>query len=333
MIFINYRRQISSADARAIELRLNYAFGKAFIDIDMERGRNFPDLLKEAVENSLVMVVIIGPGWSTVSDQQGQLRIHKEDDFVRLEIESAIHRKIEIVPVLIENAQMPSKAEIPSGLWPLLEKNAVHINHTNYPLDMGGIEIAVSRAIKRASRSAWIRARIFRKRGAYVGWIHRMAREGRYSSLALVEAEARARTSERALEVAREENKILQVRCAALHAENIEIRHARDRLQQTLRATTNESQVYGEILPKTANDSTLIEIGIPSLGHLGPKFRMLEWFCEEGVTVYKDQILCILDARGRKMEVLSPVRGRVVRLRLHTGVDGLVCSPICELTQ
>ena len=65
-IFISYRRSDSKSDARSICQRLEKAFGKGkvFIDVDLIRpGENFQSVLKNDLEKCNIMIVVIGPRW------------------------------------------------------------------------------------------------------------------------------------------------------------------------------------------------------------------------------------------------------------------------------
>ena len=53
-------------------------------------GVNFRTHIDNAVAQSDVMLAIIGPGWLTAAKPDGQRRIHDPDDFVAIEIGSAL---------------------------------------------------------------------------------------------------------------------------------------------------------------------------------------------------------------------------------------------------
>jgi hypothetical protein len=59
---------------------------------------------------------MIGPQWLTVCERegarQGQRRLDDPDDFVRIEVESALARGIPVIPVLVDGAKMPGAPEV-----------------------------------------------------------------------------------------------------------------------------------------------------------------------------------------------------------------------------
>ena len=112
-IFISYRRQDSAYLAATLSERLQQHFGpnSVFFDIDnIPLGVDFRDHIGNAVGQCDVLLVIIGDQWTGAVDSQGKRRLDNPSDYVRVEIESALKRNIPVVPVLVENAQMPSPA-------------------------------------------------------------------------------------------------------------------------------------------------------------------------------------------------------------------------------
>jgi hypothetical protein len=67
-----------------------------------------------------------------VSDRGGRRRLDIPEDFVRLEIATALKRRIRVVPVLVEGAMMPESSELPDDLKALVRRNAVEIGHSRF---------------------------------------------------------------------------------------------------------------------------------------------------------------------------------------------------------
>src|SRR5690606_37915230 len=94
-IFISYRRADSRLVTNGIHDRLVQAFGEKdiFKDVnDIPPGEDFRTVLQQAVETSDVMLVIIGPQWTNITDSQGKRRLGDPNDFVRIEVESGLAR-------------------------------------------------------------------------------------------------------------------------------------------------------------------------------------------------------------------------------------------------
>lgn len=130
-IFISYRRQDSPHITGRIYDRLESAFGenRVFRDIDdIGAGEDFRAKLNKEIDKSDIVLIIIGPRWESITDEQGNRRLDDPNDFVRLEVEAGLKRPDKIViPVLVENAQMPRSARLPESLRELAYRNAVSV--------------------------------------------------------------------------------------------------------------------------------------------------------------------------------------------------------------
>jgi hypothetical protein len=74
-----------------------------------------------------VLLALIGKGWLTATDNQGQPRLGQAGDWVRLEIEAALERNVPVVPTLVEGATMPSSDELPDSLKPLAARQGIEL--------------------------------------------------------------------------------------------------------------------------------------------------------------------------------------------------------------
>ena len=157
-IFISYRRDDTSAEARNIRQHLSRAFRRRRIFIDVEaipKGRDFLVVLEQDLKQSEVMLAVIGPSWLTVTNETGEPRLSAPDDVVRLEIATALARDIAVIPVLVRGARMPKAAELPDDLKPLARRNGSIITHENFPRDMDGL-VQDMRGLLSPRRS-WVR--------------------------------------------------------------------------------------------------------------------------------------------------------------------------------
>ena len=132
-IFISYRRNDSAAASGRIYDRLCMAFGEKaiFKDVDaIPPGANYPNLLNEAIAHCDVLLAIIGSHWINALEPNGQRRLDNPDDFVRIEIESALKRDaVLVIPVLVDDATMPAASDLPDTLRPLYYRNAAVVRH------------------------------------------------------------------------------------------------------------------------------------------------------------------------------------------------------------
>ena len=129
-IFISYRRADSTDVTGRIYDRLKEHFGKSaiFKDVDsIPPGVDFKEHLEKAVGKCKVFLVVIGDQWLEAKDERRRNRLRDPDDFVRIEIESALNRNIQIIPLLVRGALMPAEENLPPNLRKLVYRNAISI--------------------------------------------------------------------------------------------------------------------------------------------------------------------------------------------------------------
>ena len=138
-IFISYRRNTDRHAAGRLRQSLRTAVPRTNVFMDVASippGTDFPDLIREKVWCCYVMLAVIGPDWLNVKDDTGQLRLQRENDLVRLEIAEALSRNIRVVPVLVDDAQMPSINKLPQNLQPLCRRQAFALSHDTFENDV-----------------------------------------------------------------------------------------------------------------------------------------------------------------------------------------------------
>ncbi len=158
-IFINYRRETDKDAAGRMRDRLVGAFSPegVFIDVDNIRpGRNFVEDISASIAQCDIFLCVIGPGWAEAKDHGGGRRLENPKDWVRIEIEAALKQKKLIIPVLINDAEMPSALRLPESLLPLAPINAARLTHERYGADIRGLIEAIketrAEALARAER-------------------------------------------------------------------------------------------------------------------------------------------------------------------------------------
>lgn len=129
-IILSYRREDSAGVTGRIFDRLIQEFGsdRVFMDIDsMPAGVDFHEHLQQILADCGALLVVAGKGWR--SQRKGQpARIMDPDDWVRIEVETALERGIPVVPLLIDGASLPGRDQLPESLWPLLRRNALSVD-------------------------------------------------------------------------------------------------------------------------------------------------------------------------------------------------------------
>lgn len=147
-IFINYRRGDSAGYAGRIGDWLQARFGsdQIFIDVTgIDAGEDFVKKLGEQLAQCDAMLSIIGPAWETTTGSEGIPRIEDPNDFVRLEIETALEQETLIIPVLVDRVSMPVAEKLPEGLRSILSRNAIRLRHESFDQDMEALAASIRR--------------------------------------------------------------------------------------------------------------------------------------------------------------------------------------------
>ena len=107
--------------------------GQIFMDVDtIEPGVDFAAAITRAVSTCVVLIAVIGPKWTTLTNARGQPRIADPDDVVALEIKAALDRGIRVIPVLVDGASMPASDELPEALQGLARRHAIQLDHESF---------------------------------------------------------------------------------------------------------------------------------------------------------------------------------------------------------
>jgi hypothetical protein len=134
-IFLNYRREDTAPYAGRLQDALieHFSPGQVFMDLDsIGPGADFIDSVGKAVARCDVFLAVIGPQWlSTLQERDSQVQ-----DFVRMELETALERKIRIIPILVEGAQMPAESELPDTIKPFARRNALALTNAAWRRDV-----------------------------------------------------------------------------------------------------------------------------------------------------------------------------------------------------
>ena len=153
-IFISYRREESRWSARSLHDRLIQRFDRnqIFMDVDsVGLGEDFVKTIEETVGSCDVLIAVIGAHWLTSTDGQGDRRLDNPEDFVRMEIATALRRNIRVIPVLVDGASMPRSTDLPDDLKQLVRRNALQVGDTHFDDDCRRLVAAIEQILEKAA--------------------------------------------------------------------------------------------------------------------------------------------------------------------------------------
>lgn len=137
-IFISYRREDTAYSAGWLFDRLTARLGerRVFKDIDsIELGENFVEVIMAAVGSCDVLLALIGDQWLSATDAEGKRRLEDPDDFVRLEIETALLRDVRVIPILVDGAAMPRADQLPPSMAGLVRCQGLELSPSRFDYD------------------------------------------------------------------------------------------------------------------------------------------------------------------------------------------------------
>lgn len=117
-IFISYRRNGGEYTAKILRDRLTEAGYRVFFDVESLRSGDFNTKLYSVIDECTDFLLVLSPGALD--------RCVNNDDWVRREIEYAIEKGKNIVPVMLRGFSFP--AELPPSIEPLRYRNGLEAN-------------------------------------------------------------------------------------------------------------------------------------------------------------------------------------------------------------
>jgi hypothetical protein len=141
-IFISYRRADSGGWARSLHDNLEERLGpgRAFRDVTMEGGMDFHEHVESLLDRCDVLLAVIGKSWTTITDADGRRRLDDPEDLVRREIARALQRPdVDVIPVLVDGARMPTEHELPPDLAPLARRQACELSDLRWDFDVDNL--------------------------------------------------------------------------------------------------------------------------------------------------------------------------------------------------
>lgn len=139
-IFISYRRDDTGSMVGRLFDRLADEFDHqhVFRDIySIEGGEDFAGAIDRRLRESDVVLVLIGGEWLAPVGEGGRPRLEDPEDFVRIEIETALRLARVVIPVLVERRKVPPKRQVPDSLQPLFARQAMSLADSHFDYDVG----------------------------------------------------------------------------------------------------------------------------------------------------------------------------------------------------
>lgn len=151
--FVSYQRADVPLAAHALGYALRLGGHDAFVDTgSIEGGAVFPEAIANALVDTQVMLVLIGPAFDAT-------RLHEPANVVAFEWRRARFHGCAVVPVLVDGGAMPADATLPAELRWITKRNAYVLRRPTFSADMDVLVAAIptlATVPRRAARVLWV---------------------------------------------------------------------------------------------------------------------------------------------------------------------------------
>jgi hypothetical protein len=148
-VFISYRRSDASSAARQLAeaLKLRSGAEDVFFDTsDIAAGVEWRSDAIRRVRAADIVPAVIGPHWAAAADKRTRRSLldRADEDLVRLEIETAFTPGAIVIPVLVDDAEMPSRDMLQRPFRALAEAQAQTLRHISWDRDVDALAEALA---------------------------------------------------------------------------------------------------------------------------------------------------------------------------------------------
>jgi hypothetical protein len=144
-VFVSYRRSDTQGEAGRLTDTLENLLDAAcvFRDTDdIAAGEAFDAVLNGELAGTRAVVVLIGKHW--LPELTTRLGGH-EPDYVRMEVATALRLGKQVIPVLLQGAELPSAEQLPHDLRGLVSHQTISVRDEAWIQDMGRLADAIGR--------------------------------------------------------------------------------------------------------------------------------------------------------------------------------------------
>lgn len=161
-IFLSYRRSDTSGYAGRLYDQLSEAFGRknVFMDLDdIAPGKDFSRVIEKSVGSCDYLLVLMGDQWLKSRDDEGKRRIDDPRDFVHREVSTALNKDIEVIPVIVKKAPIPTEKDLPGPLERLAGRQVHELTDARWEYDANKLieSLGGGTMVHKVSRSKWPR--------------------------------------------------------------------------------------------------------------------------------------------------------------------------------
>jgi tetratricopeptide (TPR) repeat protein len=124
-------------------------FGDTLVYFDLDDIKAATEWMTEiraAIASSEVFLPVVGPKWLDIGKRAGRWKDPR--DVLRLEMEIALERKMPLVPILVGDAAVPEKEDLPGAIAKLFDWQALRLRDQNWGSDVERLVWRISEVIE-----------------------------------------------------------------------------------------------------------------------------------------------------------------------------------------
>jgi hypothetical protein len=181
---------------------------RVFMDVDsIPLGSDFVEALRQQVANCAILLALIGPDWIDARDSKGLRRLDDPGDLVRLEIRSALERRIPVIPIAVGGFSFPlSEQDLPEDVRVLRYRQGLEVRNNSFSSDMallvGRLRGLMERPVRSPRRTSGPTAPSYAGRGRKVAKVAKFSLMIFWHASGLRERDARRMQSNLAKRIA-----------------------------------------------------------------------------------------------------------------------------------
>lgn len=126
-VFLSYRRSDTQGEAGRLADVLQLKLGRKVVfrdAVSISPGAQFDEVINAQLATAKIVLVLIGPAWM---DELKKRLTHKNTDYHRLEVSTALQGGKQVIPVLVRGAVLPPTTMLPEDLVALTKCQAITI--------------------------------------------------------------------------------------------------------------------------------------------------------------------------------------------------------------
>lgn len=165
-VFINYRGEDTRSYGALLYRELSRRLGDDLVFLDsesIEAGADFAQEILGRVRSCQALLAVIGPHWLTAADPSGRRRIDNPQDWIRRELVEAFVVGTRVIPVLTDEATLPTVAQLPADIAALAGRQFRRLRHRDAGMDLARIMTDLTSGDPRLADAARQRAEVPRQ--------------------------------------------------------------------------------------------------------------------------------------------------------------------------